>query len=73
MEDLTKNIEKAHYGSSTHGICRKCNPPRRIFTGMARPVTDEDGVINVELKCPIHGPFTVKEESLEIHPANSGQ
>ena len=69
MEDLKKMSEKAHYGKGTHGICRKCNPPRRIFTDMARPVTDESGAVVVKLQCPIHGAFTVREESLEIHAA----
>lgn len=59
--------ERAHYGEGTHGICRKCNPPRKIFTGRAEPVKDQSGTIMVELKCPIHGLFKVREDSLEIH------
>jgi hypothetical protein len=53
----------AHYGKETHGYCVKCDPPRRIFVGDARP--PEEGSKLVDLTCPLHGAFQVEEEQLE--------
>ena len=54
-------MEMPHYGTETHGYCRKCN--RRIFAGIARPI-EKDGKLFVELNCPLHGKFQVEEDSL---------
>ena len=51
-----------YYGTETHGYCRKCGPPRRMF--FPRPIV-KDGMPIAELNCPLHGVFKVEEDSLD--------
>ncbi len=57
-------MENPYYSTETHGYCRKCNPPRRTFAGLARPI-EKDGTLFVELNCRLHGTFLMEEDSLD--------
>jgi hypothetical protein len=64
MEELDER--RPYYGKETHGYCRRCTPPRRVFAGTAKPVVDSKGTRVVELECPLHGKFRVAEDSLDL-------